>query len=131
MGPRITVSSRPTVETNYPDTCSSGQPLGELSRVDDLAAACVLLMENYNSGALVNIGDGTDTSIRDLTFLIKEVVDFRGEIRFNPEKPDCVQRKLLDVSKIKSLGWAPLIYLHQGLESTYEWYLANEDRIRK
>jgi len=109
----------------------TGAPLREFLHVDDLADACVFLMENYDSGEPVNIGAGTDLSIRELALLMKEVVGYDGEIRFNPEKPDGTPRKLLDVSKIKALGWKPSIPLREGLESTYRWYLENESRLRK
>jgi GDP-L-fucose synthase len=109
----------------------TGAPLREFLHVDDLADACVFLMENYDSGEPVNIGAGTDLSIRDLALLIKEVVGYHGEIRFNPEKPDGTPRKLLDVSKIQALGWKPSIPLREGLESTYRWYVENEGRSRK
>jgi GDP-L-fucose synthase len=109
----------------------TGAPLREFIHVDDLADACVFLMENYDSSDLVNIGAGTDPSIRELALLIKEVVGFDGEIRFNPDKPDGTPRKLLDVSRIKSLGWQPSIPLREGLESTYRWYVENEGHLRK
>lgn len=109
----------------------TGNPLREFLHVDDLADACVFLMENYDSSDLVNIGAGTDLSIRELALLIKEVVGYDGEIRFNPDKPDGTPRKLLDVSRIKSLGWQPSIPLREGLESTYRWYVENEGRVRK
>ena len=109
----------------------TGNPLREFLHVEDLADACVFLMENYNSSEPVNIGTGADISIRDLALLIKDVVGYEGEIRFNPEKPDGMPRKLLDVGKINSLGWQPSIPLRQGLESTYRWYVENEGRLRK
>jgi GDP-L-fucose synthase len=109
----------------------TGAPLREFLHVDDLADACVFLMENYDSSEPVNIGAGTDLSIRELALLIKEVVGYDGEILFNPDKPDGTPRKLLDVSKIKALGWQPSIPLREGLESTYRWYVENESRLRK
>jgi GDP-L-fucose synthase len=109
----------------------TGAPLREFIHVDDLADACVFLMENYNSIEPVNIGAGADLSVRDLALLIKEVVGYDGEIRFNPEKPDGTPRKLLDVSRIQALGWQPSIPLREGLESTYRWYVENEGRLRK
>jgi len=109
----------------------TGAPLREFLHVEDLADACVFLMENYDSSETVNVGAGTDQSIRELALLMKEVVGYDGEIRFNPEKPDGMPRKLLDVSKIKALGWQPSIPLREGLESTYGWYLENEGRLRK
>jgi len=116
---------------DYVEIWGSGTPLREFLHVDDLADACVFLMENYDSSELVNIGAGTDISIRDLALMIKDVVAFKGEIRFNPDKPDGMPRKLLDISKIRSFGWEPSISLRDGLKSTYQWYLENESRIRK
>ncbi|MBI4964286.1 MAG: GDP-L-fucose synthase [Desulfomonile tiedjei] len=109
----------------------TGAPLREFLHVEDLADACVFLMENYSSSEPVNIGAGTDLSIRELALLIKDVVGYDGEIHFNPDKPDGTPRKLLDVSRIKSLGWRPSIPLREGLESTYRWYVENESRLRK
>jgi len=109
----------------------TGAPLREFLHVEDLADACVFLMENYDSSETVNVGAGTDLSIRELALLMKEVVGYDGEIRFNPEKPDGMPRKLLDVSKIKALGWQPSITLREGLQSTYRWYVENEGRLRK
>jgi len=109
----------------------TGAPLREFLHVEDLADACVFLMENYDSSETVNVGAGTDLSIRELALLVKVVVGYDGEIRFNPDKPDGMPRKLLDVSKIRALGWQPSIALREGLESTYGWYLENEGRLRK
>jgi GDP-L-fucose synthase len=109
----------------------SGDPLREFLFVDDLADACVFLMENYNSSEIINIGTGVDRSIRDLALIIKDVVGFKGEIRFNPDKPDGMPRKLVDVSRITKLGWKHSVSLRQGLEFTYAWFLENQDRLRK
>jgi GDP-L-fucose synthase len=115
----------------YVQIWGSGNPLREFLHVDDLADACVFLMENYNSSEIVNIGTGKDLTIRDLALLIKDVVGFKGEIRFDSDKPDGVPRKLVDTSRITTLGWKPSIPLREGLEATYAWYLENEDRLRK
>lgn len=109
----------------------SGNPMREFLYVDDLADACVFLMENYNGSEIVNIGTGKDGTVRELAQLIKDVVGFEGEIRFNPERPDGMPRKLVDVSRITALGWKPTRSLRQGLEATYAWFLENQDRVRK
>ncbi len=109
----------------------TGNPLREFLHVDDLADACLFLMENYDSSEIVNIGAGYDMSIRDLAVLIKEVVGYGGELKFNPKMPDGTPRKLVDVSRMASLGWQPSIPLRQGLMATYQWYLENENHLRK
>ena len=100
----------------------SGKPLREFLHVDDLAAACLFLLENYDSPEIINIGTGTDLTIRELAELICDVVGFEGELTWDASKPDGTPRKLLDISKIKSLGWAPTIPLREGIAQTYEWF---------
>jgi GDP-L-fucose synthase len=100
----------------------SGKPRREFLHVDDLASACVFLLENYDSPEIINIGSGTDLTIRELAELICEVVDFDGGLRFDMTKPDGTPRKLLDISKIESLGWKPTIPLREGIARTYEWF---------
>ncbi len=100
----------------------SGKPLREFLHVDDLAAACLFLLENYESPEIINIGTGTDLTIRELAELICEVVGFEGELTWDASKPDGTPRKLLDISKIKSLGWEPTIPLREGIAQTYEWF---------
>jgi nucleoside-diphosphate-sugar epimerase len=90
-----------------------------------------VIMENYHSGELVNIGTGSDLSIRELALMIKDVVGFEGEIRFRSETPDGTPRKLLDVTRLNALGWKPSIPLREGLSKAYRWYLENESRARK
>lgn len=109
----------------------TGNPKREFLHVDDLADACLFLMENYDSSEIVNVGTGKDISIGDLAYLIKTVVGYEGEIRFDPEKHDGTPRKLLDVSRLTALGWKPSIPFVEGVAATYEWYLENEDRLRK
>ena len=100
----------------------TGSPMREFLHVDDLAEACVFLMENYNNSEIVNIGTGQDVTIKYLAELIKDIVGFKGEIAWDTAKPDGTPRKLLDVSKLHSLGWKAKIPLRQGIEMTYEWY---------
>ncbi|MFA6924244.1 MAG: GDP-L-fucose synthase, partial [Bacteroidales bacterium] len=100
----------------------TGTPYREFLNVDDLAEACVFLMNNYNEKEIINIGIGEDLTIKELVFLIKEIVGFKGEIDFDSTKPDGTPKKLLDVSKIKKLGWKPTISLADGIKKTYETY---------
>jgi GDP-L-fucose synthase len=97
----------------------TGSPLREFLHVDDLAAACVFLLEEYNDELFVNVGFGSDVSIRDLAFLVKKIVGFDGELRFNTDKPDGTPKKLMDSSRINSMGWSPQITLEAGIASTY------------
>ena len=106
----------------------SGKPRREFLHVDDLASACVLLLEKYDSHEIINIGCGEDISIQELAELICDVVGFDGELAWDTTKPDGTPRKLLDVTKLKTLGWKPSIPLREGLSQTYEWFLANHDR---
>ncbi|MEO6872279.1 MAG: GDP-L-fucose synthase [Chthoniobacterales bacterium] len=103
----------------------SGNPRREFLHVDDLAAACIFLLENYESPKIINVGTGEDITIRELAELICEIVGFRGELTWDASKPDGTPRKLLDISKIKSLGWAPRISLRDGIARTYEWFRRN------
>jgi len=102
----------PTVEI-----WGTGSPKREFLHVDDLAGACIYLMENYSEACHVNIGTGEDVTIRELAVMISEVLGYRGELVFNTSKPDGTPRKLLDVSKINALGWQHSISLRQGIES--------------
>jgi GDP-L-fucose synthase len=104
----------------------SGQPRREFLHVDDLAAACVFLLENYDSPEIVNIGCGEDISIRELAELICDIVGFKGDLAWDTTKPDGTPRKLLDVSKIHALGWRHRIELRDGIARTYQWFLENE-----
>lgn len=101
----------------------TGKPLREILHVDDLAEALVFLMGKYEAPETINIGVGEDLSIRDLAHMICEVVGFQGQLVFDESKPDGTPRKLLDVSKIQSLGWKAKISLKDGLKSTYQWAL--------
>jgi GDP-L-fucose synthase len=101
----------------------TGSPMREFLHADDLADACLYLLENYNDSEHVNVGSAREISIRALTELIAEVVGFDGEIQWDESKPDGTPRKLLDTSKLDSLGWQAKIGLRDGLERTYSWYL--------
>src|SRR5216110_1680734 len=103
----------------------TGKPRREFLHVDDLASACLLLLEKYDSPDIVNVGYGEDISIRELAELICEVLGFDGELAWDTSKPDGTPRKLLDVSKLRALGWKPAIPLRDGIKRTYEWFLAN------
>jgi GDP-L-fucose synthase len=100
----------------------SGTPRREFLHVDDLADACLFLMLNYDSSEIVNIGTGKDLTIRELAEVIGSVVGFEGELRFDTSKPDGTPVKLLDVSRLESLGWRAQIRLEDGIRKTYEWY---------
>jgi GDP-L-fucose synthase len=103
----------------------TGKPYREFLHVDDMADACVYLMENFNTddiGEFVNIGVGKDNTIGELAELIKEIVGFQGEIKKDLSKPDGTPQKLLDITRLSSLGWKAKISLKDGIEQTYEWY---------
>lgn len=108
-------------ETNLPrvEVWGSGKPMREFLHVDDLAEACCFLMTHYTGNAPINIGTGTDLSIKDLALLIQDITGFKGQIRWNASKPDGTPRKLLDVSKIHGLGWIHKIGLKDGIHSVY------------
>ncbi len=98
----------------------SGSPLREFLHADDLADACYFLMLNYNDACFVNIGTGTDISIKDLTLLIKDIVGYNGEIKHDTTKPDGTPRKLMDVSKLHALGWKHKLSLPEGIQKVYD-----------
>jgi GDP-L-fucose synthase len=100
----------------------TGSPLREFLHADDLASACLFLLENYDDEIALNVGTGKDISIKELAELIKGIVGFEGKINWDSSKPDGTPRKLLDVSRITALGWKPTISLEEGIRSTYEWY---------
>jgi GDP-L-fucose synthase len=104
----------------------TGTPRREFLHVDDLAAACRFLIENYDSPEIVNVGCGEDVSIRELAETICEVIGFTGTLKFDVSKPDGTPRKLLDTSRISSLGWKPSIGLREGIASTYGWYVKQQ-----
>jgi GDP-L-fucose synthase len=103
----------------------TGKPRREFLHVEDAASAIVFLLGSYDSPDIINVGSGEDLTIRELAGMICDVVGFKGEIKWDQAKPDGIPRKLLDVSKLKTLGWRPTIPLREGIEQTYRWYLEN------
>ena len=110
---------------NHPEVIvwGTGTPVREFLHVDDLADACVFLMKNYSGNEIVNIGCGEGITIKDLAEQIKDVVGYKGQIRFDSSKPDGTPIKVNDISRLTSLGWEPRISLAEGLRRTYRWYL--------
>jgi GDP-L-fucose synthase len=100
----------------------TGSPRREFLYIDDLADACVFLMQNYDEDQIINVGTGEDISIRELALLIKEITGYEGELKFDASKPDGTPRKLLDVSKLTDLGWKAKTGLRGGIAKTYQWY---------
>ncbi|MBW2511000.1 MAG: GDP-L-fucose synthase, partial [Deltaproteobacteria bacterium] len=120
----------------------TGTPMRELLYVDDMANGSVFVMEmddatlaekllNYPEPCFVNLGTGVDVTIRELAEAVKAVVGFEGELVFDTKKPDGTMRKLLDVSRMKSLGWEAKVALRDGIEKTYEWFLKHQDYFRE
>jgi len=105
----------------------SGKPMREFLYIDDAVDAIMFLMETYNSNELINIGAGVDRTISDIAEIIKNVVGFKGEFVYNPEKPDGVFRKVIDISKLENLGWSPKVKFEDGLKRMYDYFL--EDAI--
>jgi GDP-L-fucose synthase len=99
-----------------------GSPRREFLHVDDLAEACFLCMKDYDSSDPINVGTGEDVTTKELSNIISKVVGYPGETEWDSSKPNGTPRKVLDIGKIKSLGWEPKISLKDGIESTYEWY---------
>jgi GDP-L-fucose synthase len=109
----------------------TGTPLREFLHADDLAEACVLLLERYSQAGHINVGSGEELSIRQLAEQIAQVVGFTGRLEFDPSMPDGTPRKLMDVSRIRALGWKPRIALTEGIRGAYAWYLANSAEVRR
>jgi GDP-L-fucose synthase len=109
----------------YVEVWGTGTPRREFLHVDDLADAVVYLMNNYDENEPLNIGTGKDVTIREIAELIKEIVGYKGEIKFDTTKPDGTPRKLLDVSRLHATGWKHKIELREGIQSTYEWFKEN------
>jgi len=103
----------------------TGTPRREFLHVDDLARACLFLLEAYDDPAPINVGVGADLTIRELAELVAEVVGYGGRLEFDTSKPDGTPRKLLDVSRVNALGWHAQIPLRDGVASTYDWFVAN------
>ena len=108
----------------------TGQPKREFLHVEDLADAALFLMENYEDSEIINVGSGQEVSIAKLAKLVGDVVGYTGAIRFNSVMPDGTPRKLLDVSKLKKIGWTSSISLADGIADTYSWFIRNEMNVR-
>jgi GDP-L-fucose synthase len=109
----------------------TGNPTREFIYSDDLADACVFLMAYYDDSGMINIGSGEEITIKDLSYLISDIVGYDGYIIFDSSKPDGMPRKVLNSSKLKRLGWAPRVSLREGLQETNNWYLKNEGKLLK
>ena len=115
---------------NTVEIWGTGKPRREFIYVDDLADACLLLMDQYESEDIINVGWGTDQTIKELEVLIAEVVGFEGKLIWDTSKPDGTPRKVLDCGKLTNLGWKPKAHLREGLEQTYKWFLQQEEKIQ-
>ena len=108
----------------------TGTPKREFLHVDDMADASVFLMNDYDGAEFVNVGVGEDVSIKELAEIVKRIVGFEGELKFDTSKPDGTPRKLLDVTKLNEAGWKAKVGLVDGVKSTYQWFLDNEECYR-
>jgi GDP-L-fucose synthase len=104
----------------------TGTPRREFLHVDDLARACLLLMDRYDSPEIINVGAGEDISIAELASLVGEAVGYSGAVEFDSSRPDGAPRKLLDVTRVAQLGWRAQINLPEGVRRTYEWYVQHK-----
>lgn len=118
------------LKKEFVELWGTGTPFREFLHVDDLAKAVLFSVENELKRHIYNVGAGKDISIKSLAYLIKEIVGYENEIKFNENMPDGTPKKLVDSTKILELGWSPTIELKDGLKSTYEWYL-NSDCVRE
>ena len=115
------------VNAPYVECWGDGTAMREFLHVDDLAEACYRCMISYDSSEIINVGTGQDLTIKELTELISIIIGYKGEIKWDTSKPNGTPRKVLNVDKIKTLGWSPKIGVRQGIYDTYEWY--KNDRI--
>ena len=109
----------------------TGLPLREFLHVDDLAQACLLLMDKYSEPGTINLGSGQEVTIQALAETIAMIVGYHGKLEFDKSKPDGTPRKIMDNSRIQALGWTPKTSLKQGIQEVYQWYLWNESNLRK
>jgi len=114
----------------YVEVWGSGRPRREFLHVDDLADACLFLMDNYSGESHINIGSGVDLPISELADIVRAVVYPEAEIAFDESKPDGMPRKLLDVSRMRAMGWSAQTPLPEGIRSAYQWFLENQDVAR-
>ena len=108
----------------------TGSPRREFLHVDDLADACLFIMQRYDEAEHINVGTGEDLTIRELAEMVRDVVHPQARLVFDPSKPDGTPRKLLDVGRLQRLGWRPRIALREGVAATYAWFLDNYDRLK-
>jgi GDP-L-fucose synthase len=108
----------------------TGKPRREFLHVDDLADACLFLMQNYDGDGWINVGWGRDETIAELADTLRRVIGFEGALRFDTSKPDGTPRKLLDTTRLRELGWSPKIGLEAGIRSTYEWFLNHRNSLK-
>ena len=108
----------------------TGSPRREFLHVDDLADACLFIMQRYDEAEHINVGTGEDLTIRELAEMVRDVVHPQARLVFDPSKPDGTPRKLLDVGRLQHLGWRPRIALREGVAATYAWFLDNYDRLK-
>jgi GDP-L-fucose synthase len=118
-------------ETSHVALWGTGTPRREFLHVDDLARACLFLMDHYDSPEIINVGTGQDISIAELARLVGQAVGYSGGVEFDSSRPDGTPRKLLDVTRLTQLGWQAQIPLAQGIRQTYEWYLEHENTARQ
>ena len=111
---------------NKVEVWGDGTPLREFLYVDDLAKACLMLLDNFDDSMAINIGSGQEISIGNLVTLVSKIVGFSGEIVFNADRPNGTPRKLLDSARIAELGWKPQVSLQDGIASNYDWFLAHQ-----
>lgn len=109
----------------------SGKAYREFLYIDDMADACIFLMENYSAAGTINVGTGEDLQIVELVRVMKSVIGYQGDIAYDTSKPDGTPRKVLDTTKINNLGWRPKFGLTDGLATTYKWFLENVENIRQ
>ena len=112
-----------TMDNPEVEIWGTGSPMREFLHVDDLADACLFLMEHYSDDEHINVGTGIDLSIRDLTEMVRDIVCPDATLRFDTSKPDGTPRKVLDVTKLNDLGWTAKIDLETGIRTTYQWFL--------
>jgi GDP-L-fucose synthase len=106
----------------YVNCWGDGSSMREFLHVDDLAEACLLCMESYDDSEIINVGTGKDMTIKELVKLTSNIIDYKGEVHWDTSKPNGTHRKVLNIDRIKSLGWNPKINIHDGLNKTYQWY---------
>jgi GDP-L-fucose synthase len=104
----------------------SGNPLRELIDADDLADACIFLMQNYDEGGMVNVGSSKEISIRELAFLLAKIINYSGELKFDTSRPDGTPRKIMDNSILEKMNWFPKTSIENGLNKMYSWFLENK-----